>query len=172
MSPLSLLPWIETIPAVFNPEGNSPSSMQELKFSAINLAIRSLFSLMVLKRQPSRVVLSKRCSENMQQIYREINLTMLRLLIVFSTSLQLAFLKWKVESKRFGLDFDYTRVFVRRFNYRHNRIKIVTCHQKRLRFWYVQSGYHIRQKLIKCLTKLLVTGYGFTIISEVNFFTF
>ena len=28
--------------------GNSPLSMQELKFSAINLAIRSLFSLMIL----------------------------------------------------------------------------------------------------------------------------
>ena len=74
--------------------------------------------------------------------------------------------------KRFGLDFAYTRVIVERFNYKHNRIKIVTCHRKRIKFWYVQSGYYGREKLIKCFTELLVAGYGLTIINEVNFFTF
>ena len=73
--------------------------------------------------------------------------------------------------KRFSLDFD-SRVFVERFTYRHNRIKIFICHRKRLRFWYVQTGHYIREKLIKCLTELLITGYGFTIINEVNFSPF
>ena len=72
----------------------------------------------------------------------------------------------------FSFDFDCTQVFVKRFNYRHNRIKIFTCHRKRFRFWYVQSGYYIREKLIKWLTELLVTRYDFTIINEVNLFTF
>ena len=35
--------------ACFNSERNSPSSLKELKFSAINVAIRSLFSLIILK---------------------------------------------------------------------------------------------------------------------------
>ena len=73
--------------------------------------------------------------------------------------------------KRFSLDFD-SRVFVERFTYRHNRIKIFIFHRKRLRFWYVQTGHYIREKLNKCLTELLITGYGFTIINEVNFSPF
>ena len=83
-----------------------------------------------------------------------------------------SFSETKVWIKCFSLDIDYTRVLVERFNYRHNSIKTVTCHRKRLRFWYVQSWYYIREKLIKCLTQFLFTGSGFTIISKVNFFTF
>ena len=86
-------------------------------------------------------------------------------------SLQLFFSEMKGWIKRFSLDFDYTRAFVERFNYRVNRIKIVTCHPKRLRFWYIQSGYYVREKLIKALTEFLVAAYGFTIINEVNFFS-
>ena len=41
------------------------------------------------------------------------------------------------------------------------RIKIFTCYRKRLRFCCVQTGYYIREKLIKCLTESIVTGYGF-----------
>ena len=44
--------------------------------------------------------------------------------------------------------------------------------RKDLGFWYVQSGYYIREKLIKCLTELLIVVYGFIIINEVTFFTF
>ena len=96
---------------------------------------------------------------------------MLRLLIIFSTSLQLVFLKWKVEPS--ALAMILTLVYVERFNYRHNRIKIVAWHRKRLTtFWYVQSGYYITEKLIKCLTELLPTRYSLTIINEINFFHF
>ena len=60
--------------------------MQELKFSAINLAIRSLSSLMILVGISSWQ-----------------DFLMLRLLIIFSTSLQQVFLKWKVESNPLAL---------------------------------------------------------------------
>ena len=49
--------------------------------------------------------------------------------------------------KCFSFAFDYTRMFVGRFNYRNIRIKIFTCDRKRLRFWYVQIRYHLREKL-------------------------
>ena len=87
MSLLSFFLWIGTISACFNSEGNSPSSMQELKFSAINLTIRSLFSLMILVGTSS-------CWQDF---------LMLRLLIIFSISLQLLFLKWKVELNALAL---------------------------------------------------------------------
>ena len=54
--------------------------MQELKFWAINLAIRSLFNLVILVRISS-------CWQDF---------LMSRLLIIFSTSFPLVFLKWKV----------------------------------------------------------------------------
>ena len=132
--------------------------MQELKFLCLNLAIRSLFNLMVLlDKTYLRNLLGK-------------TFLMLRLPIIFSTSLRLVFLKWG-ESNVLVMIFTMLE-YVEEFNYRQHRIKISTFHWKRLRFWYVQSRYYIREKLIKCLTELLVTGYGFTIISEVIFFNF
>ena len=65
------------------------------------------------------------------------------------------FSEMKSRVKRFSFDFGYTRVFVERFNNIRNKIKIFTCHRKSLRFWYVQSGYYIRDKLIKVKTNYL-----------------
>ena len=61
--------------------------MKELKLSAVNLAIRSLFSLMILVGTSS-------CWQDF---------LLLRLLTIFSTSLQVVFLKWKVESNPLAL---------------------------------------------------------------------
>ena len=156
MSLLSFFLWIGTILACFNSAGNSPLSMRELKFLAINLAIKSLFSLVIL------VGISSWWQDFL----------ILKLLIIFLTSLQLALSEIKGWFKRFSLKFGFTWVFIERFNYRHNRIKIFTYHWKRLRFWDIQTGYYIKEKLIKRLTELLVTSYGFTIINKINFFTF
>ena len=71
------------ISACFNSERNSPLS----EFSATKMAIRSLFSLMIL-------VGISICWQDY---------LMLRLLIIFSISLQLVFLKWKVESSALAL---------------------------------------------------------------------
>ena len=123
----------------FNSEGNSPLSMQDLKFSAKNLSITSLFSLMILVG----------ISSCWQDFY---NVEITDNLFNFMTA---NFSEMKSRVKRFSLDFGYTRVFVERFDNIRNKIKIFTCHRKSLRFSYVQSGYYIRDQLIKVKTNYL-----------------
>ena len=86
---------------------------------------------------------------------------MLRLLIIFSISLQLVFLKWRFESNALALILTILG--------RLSKDLITDIIGSRLSFaigkdlGFGMFGYYIREKLIKCFTELLVTRYGFTI---------
>ena len=124
MSLLSFFLWIGTISVSFNSEGNLPLSYAKIENFAYKLSNQTFVQF----------------NDIGWTIFLQVSLFKVEITDSLFNFITTSFSERECWIKRSSLDFDYTWVFVERFNYRHNRINIVTCQPKTLRFWYVQSG--------------------------------